>query len=72
MLKEVFQIASYHSLPGGTRVVSKTYHLSVTLDASIILLICLIDEVCREDPVGLLNRDIASIKLSGNIRVSHW
>ena len=33
---------------------------------------CLIDGDCREDPVGLLNRDIASIEFSGNIWVFRW
>jgi len=31
---------------------------------------CLIDGDCREDRVGLLNREIASIKFSGSIWVS--
>ena len=32
----------------------------------------LIDVDCREDPVGLLKCEIASIKFSGNIWMSHW
>ena len=62
--------ASYHPPPEGTRVVCKTYRPSITLDASIIVLMYFIDWDCREDPVGLLNSEIASIKLSGNIWVS--
>ena len=46
--------------------------LEGTLAASIILLMCLVDGDCREDPVGLLNREIASIEFFGNIWVSRW
>ena len=53
-------MASYHPPQEGTRFVYKTYRPSITLDASIILLMCLIDGDCREDPVGLLNREISS------------
>ena len=64
--------ASYHPPPEGTRVVCKTYRPSITLDGSIILLMCLINGDWCEDPLGFLNREIASIKLSGNIWVSRW
>ena len=61
------QCASYHPQPEGTRIVCKTYRPSITLDASIM---CFIDGDCREDHVGLLNREIASIKLSDDIWMS--
>ena len=49
-------------------IVCKIYRPSITLDASIILFMCLIEwGDCREDPHGLLNREIASTNFSGNI-----
>ena len=59
--------SSYQPPLEGIRVVCKTYRPSTPLAASIILLMCLIDGDCREDPVGLLNREIAlnSLATSG-------
>ena len=62
--------SSYQPPLEGTRVVCKTYRPSIPLAASIILLMCLIDGDCREDPVGLLNREIASIELIEHLGVS--
>jgi hypothetical protein len=64
--------ANYQPPLEGTRVGCKTNKPSITLDASIFLLMCLIDEDYRDDPVALLNCEIGSIKLSGKIWVYCW
>lgn len=54
-----------------TGLLQRALKLSV-MDASIILLRWLIVGDCREDPVEILNGEIASIKFFGNIWVSWW